>query len=213
MSWAMVAGAAITVVGGYVSKKQSDKGAKNAANAQAAGQMASIEEQRRQFDLTREDQKPWMETGQWALDGQKKFMEGDWSGFQNSPDYAYSRDQMVQGLDRSAASRGRLYSGGYGVDMAGHLNGLASQNANNYWNRLAGLSGTGQNTAANLGNLGMGMANNIGNAYANIGNARASSYQQIGQNNADFWAGTANQLGGLAGQYYGQRRNPNGGWQ
>ena len=172
--------------------------------------MAAIEEQRRQYDQTRQDQMPWLNAGTWALDQQKAVLQGDYSGFQNSPDYAYARDQMVQGLDRSAAARGRLYSGGYGVDMASHLNGLANQNINNYYGRLSGLSGTGQNTASGLGQLGANMATNIGNAYGNIGNARASSYQQIGQNNADMWAGAANQLGSVAGYYFGQRRN-NGG--
>ena len=213
MAWAVVAGAAITLVGGAISNRQANKGARQAADAQAAGQMAAIEEQRRQYDQTRADQQPWLQTGGWALDQQKKMLGGDYSGFQSSPDYGYAREQMLQGLDRSAASRGRLYSGGYGVDMAGHLNGLANQNINNYWNRLSGLSGTGQNTASGLGQLGANMATNIGNAYGNIGNARASSYQQIGNNNADFAAGLGNQLGTLAGQYFAQRRNHyRGGW-
>lgn len=212
MSWIAVGSAAITVIGGAVSANQANKGAKNAAQAQVQASQMQVDEQRRQYDQTRQDMMPWMDTGKWGLGEQQRLMQGDMSGFHQSPDYAYARDQMVKGMDRSAAARGRLYSGGYGVDMAAQLNGLASQNYNNHWNRLAGLSGTGQNTAGQLGQFGANAAGQIGNAYGQMGQARGSAYQQIGQNNAQLTAGIAGAASGLWGQYMGQRRQPQGDW-
>lgn len=202
MSWGLVAAAAITVVGGAVSANQANKGANKAATAQERAAQLSVDEDRRQFDIADANQRPFLDAGYDALTRQQAALNGDFSGFENSPDYLYARQQMVQGMDRSAAAHGRLMAGGYGVDMATNLNGLASQNFGNYWNRLAGRAGQGQTSAQNLGTMGMNMANSIGNAYTNAGNARASAFQQIGQNNADMWAGVANQGNKLAGAYF-----------
>lgn len=205
MSWIAVGSAAVTLVGGYLSKRAANKGAQQGADAAAAAEMAGIEEQRRQYDLTRSDMAPWMQAGAGALGKQQAFLGGDWSGFMNSPDYKYALDQGIGNMDKSAASRGSLFSGGHQRDLSQFNQGMALQNANGYWGKLAGLSSTGNNTAGSLGQFGANMANGISNSYTNIGNARRSSYNQMGQNNADFWAGTANTLGGLWGNNAGNR--------
>jgi len=191
MSWVAVGAAAVTVVGGYMSNKSANGAAKDAANAQGQMSQAAIDEQRRQFDLSRADQAPWLAAGTDALGKQGAFLNGDWSGFMNSPDYKYALSQGLDTIDHRAAANGGLFGGGNTRDAMRFGSGLATQNADNYWSKLSGLSGTGQNSAQNLGALGANMATNIGNQYNNAGNARASAYQQIGQNNADFWGGTA----------------------
>jgi hypothetical protein len=201
MSWAMVAGAAITVVGGVISSKQANKGNK----AAAAGQQAGIDEQRREYDQSRQDQLPWLQAGQDALGRQQAFLNGDMSGFENSPDYKFALDQGLKLSDRSAAARGSLFSGGHSADLMQLGQGLAQQNANDYWNKLAGRAGQGMTTAQNLGGLGANMATNIGNAYANIGQARQSSYN----NNAQLTAGAFGQMSNLAQNYLARR---NGGY-
>src|SRR5690606_10761864 len=104
-------------------------------------------------------------------------------------------------LERGAAARGGLYSGGTSVDLANAMNGIASQNYGSYYNRIAGLAGVGQTAASNLGQLGQAAASNIGNAQMAAGNARASGY--AGQANA--WNSA---LGGMAGAYaWGQGNN------
>jgi len=60
MVWGAIAGA---VAGGILS----GRAAKKAGQAAAAGQQASIDEQRRQFDITQKQQKPWIDAGQNAL--------------------------------------------------------------------------------------------------------------------------------------------------
>lgn len=189
MSWGMLAGAAISVVGGAMSANSQKKAAKGAANAQAQGQQLSIAEQQRQFDLTRQDMQPWMQAGQNALGQMQDLNSGDFSSFTESPDYAFARSQGLQGLDRSAAARGSLNTGGHSADVMGYASGLASQNYGNFYNRLSNMAGQGQTTATGLGQFGSNAASNIGNAYGNIGNARASSYLSRGDTNS--------QLGGL----------------
>lgn len=194
MSWAMVGGAAISVVGGSMAANSQKKAAQGAANAQERGNELAIAEQQRQYDQTRQDQQPWMQAGQGALGEMQALNSGDFSSFTNSPDYQFARDQGLQGLDRSAAARGSLGSGGHSADVMGYAGGLASQNYNNYYNRLSGLAGAGQTTATGLGSLGQNMASNIGGAQQNIGNARASSYAAKGNANSQLY-GLASGIG------------------
>lgn len=183
MPWGAVIGAVATYVGG----RQANKGQEKAADAQAESNRLAIEEQKRQFDLTRGDMKPWMDAGAGALGQQQAFLAGDWSGFKDSPDYAWAVDQGFRGLNRDAASRGALFSGGTDLDRMAFGQGLALQNSNSYFGKLAGLSGTGNQTAGQLGQLGANSASNIGNLLQNSGAARASSYQNIGNNQAQMW--------------------------
>lgn len=51
----------------YLSSRASRDAANTAAHAEERAAQMSIDEQRRQFDLTRADQMPWLQTGQGAL--------------------------------------------------------------------------------------------------------------------------------------------------
>lgn len=197
MTWGAVAGAAIAVVGGAINNRAANKG----RNSQVDANMASIEEQRRQFDITRGDLMPWLNAGTQALGQQQAVLAGDYSGFMNSPDYLYARDSSLQALERGAAARGGYMGGGADADRIELASGLATQNLGNYWGKLAGMSGAGQQTATNLGQFGANMAGNIGNAYGNIGAARASSYAAQANN----WNNVLNQGANLFGQYMGSR--------
>ena len=177
--------------------------ANKAASAQKDASKKSIAEQKRQFDLSRADQMPWLQAGSSALGQMQALNKGDFSQFYQSPDYQFALDQGMKGLDRSAAARGRLYSGGYGQDLTNYAQGMATQNYGNYYNRLAGLSGTGQTTATNLGSLGQNYANAYSNQQANIGNARASAYQGYANALNGTYDSKGNRSGGLFNQIGG----------
>lgn len=199
MPWGAVIGAAVSLYG----NSQSNKAAKNGANAQKDASQAAIDEQRRQFDITQGNLAPYLAAGKDALGRQNSFLNGDFSGFQNSPDYKYALQQGIGSLDSSAAAHGGLFGGGADRDRIRFASGLATQNADNYYNKLTGMSQTGYNTGNSLGQLGANMAGQIGSQYNNIGNARQSAYSQIGNNNAQTGAA----IGGAI-NYYGQ----NQGW-
>lgn len=200
-----VAGATLAV--GLYSANQQKQAAKGAANAQSRAADAATAEQKRQFDLTRQDQQPWLQAGQGALTQMQALNSGDFSSFTKSPDYQFAFDQGLQGLDRSAAARGSLYSGGHSADLMKFGQGLASQNYNQFYNRLAGLSGTGQTTASGLGTLGQQYANNVGQIGMNNANNMASSYQQGANANSQL----AGALGGAFNNWYSRNSANNGG--
>jgi hypothetical protein len=198
MPWGAVIGAVAT----YIGTKNSNDAAKDGIDAQTAASQAAIDEQRREYDQSRLDQAPWMNAGKGALGDMQALNGGDFSKFHQSPDYQFAFDQGMKGLDRSAAARGRLDSGGYGQDLVKYGQGMAEQNYNNFYSRLQSMAGQGQTTATNLGTLGANMANQIGGQYNNMGNARQSGYAQIGQNNANAAAAYgqfANYAGNKAG--------------
>lgn len=198
---AAVTGSVIALGSAAYSANQQKKAAQGAANAAAEGQQLSIAEQQRQFDLTRQDMQPWMQAGQGALGQMQALNSGDFSSFTQSPDYQFALDQGMQALDRSAAAGGMLTSGGADADRIAFGQGLATQNYGNFYNRLAGLAGAGQNAATGIGQFGANAASNIGNAYANIGNARASSYQQQGHANAQLGGAVGGFASGLANNW------------
>lgn len=173
--------------------------AKDAARAQERAANDANAVAQSQYETSRQDSMPWLQAGQDALAKQQAFLAGDWSGFENSPAYAYARDQMQQGIERGAAARGTLYSGGTNVDLANALNGIASQNSGIYWNQLAGVSGAGQQAAQGLGNLGANYANQYGNNRMAAGQAQANAALARGEQ----LAGYANAIGAGFGAYMG----------
>jgi hypothetical protein len=201
---AAITGAVITAGAAAYSANRQANAADDAANAAQNASDASIAEQRRQYDQSRQDQMPWMQAGQDALGRQQAFLDGDMSGFENSAMYRFARDQMAQGSERSAAARGGLNSGRFQVDLASQMNGLAGQHANTYWNQLAGRAGQGQATASGLGALGANMAGNVGNDMWGAANARASGYQQRADANSQLGFGLAGIFNNLQQNNWGK---------
>lgn len=199
MAWVNVAVAGAGLISGAMASRAGKKG----ANAQEDAGNAANAEQRRQYDQTRTDQMPFLNTAYGALDRQNAYLNGDTSGFVNSVDYTFARDQALQAQERGAAARGGYMGGGADADRIALASGMAAQNANNYWSKLAGQAGQGAQTAQNLGALGANMAGNIGNNLNNAAQARASSYA----NTANQWGNALQQGAGAFGQYYGNR-NP-----
>ncbi|KAF1698361.1 hypothetical protein CSC62_05485 [Pseudoxanthomonas jiangsuensis] len=150
---------------------------KSASAAKAAGRNATAE-QARQFNQTREDMMPWLESGEWALDRQQQVLNGDYSGFLASPDYQAALQLGTEQLDAGATAGGNLWGGGADADRIQFGQQLASQNLGNYWNRLAGLSQTGQTTANQLGAYGQNYAQQYGQNQWGVANARSSAYGQ-----------------------------------
>jgi hypothetical protein len=133
------------------------------------------------------------------------------SDFQADPGYAFRLAEGNKALDRTAAARGGLLSGGamkaaqrYGQEMGSqeYMNAFNRYQTNraNQLNPLQSLMGAGQ-TGANMltqaaGNLG----NNLAETTLGAGNARASGYM-----------GQANALSNAIGQGFNAYSNMYGG--
>ena len=125
------------------------------------------------------------------------------------PGYQFRLKEGMQGLERSAAARGGLLSGGTLKGIQRYGQDMASQEYTNAFNRyqaertgtlnpFQAMTGQGESTANTLTNLGMNYANQAGKAYMGAGNARASGY--VGQGNA------INQgISGLSNMYFQNR--------
>jgi len=106
--------------------------------------------------------------------------DNTYGGFTESPGYQYRIDQATKAIQNSAASRGLLKSGATVKAINTAVQGEASNEFNNYSNRLAALAGVGQTATSTTGAAGQNYANNVSNAQMAAGNATASAYQNTG---------------------------------
>lgn len=175
----------------------------DAADAQTkAGKAAQAIEQQR-YNQTQENLNPYINQGANALNLQQAYLNGDTSGFDRSPDYTFAVQQGTKALDSGAASKGNLWGGGADADRIALGQGLATQYANNYWNKITGVANQGLGAAEALGNFGQSNANAQTGILQGNGQAQASGI--VGQSNA--WGNVLGQLASL----YGQNQQPAGG--
>ena len=113
--------------------------------------------------------------------------------FQASPAYNFNLEQGQNAINKGASARGNYYAPQTLQDLGKYSQGMASNefqnaysnyntNMNNVWNRLYGLSGSGQNAAAQLGGFGANAANQVGQNTMGAANAQAAG--TMGVNNA-----------------------------
>ena len=113
--------------------------------------------------------------------------------FQESPGYQFAFNQGTDAVNALAGAKGGLNSGRTLQDLNTFGQGIANQEYGNWWNRadkektdyfnrLAGLSGSGQNAAAQQGTAMTNAAAGVSQAYGNIGNAQSAG--AIGVSNA-----------------------------
>jgi hypothetical protein len=197
MSWVAAAVAGGAIINGVVQSNAASKGAKASQNATNA----AIAQQNMNYDRTAENLNPYINAGTSSLGDINKLNSGDYSGFQNSPDYQFNLQQGIQGVDRSAAARGSLYSGGHSADLLNYASGLASNQLNNYRGALMNMAQMGQGAASNLGSIGAGQAGAIGGYLTGNAANQAAGYQ----NQANAYSNTLGQLAGAYGQYQGQQ--------
>lgn len=159
----MITAAVIGVGTAVYGAKQAKKAGDQANAASQAGTDASIAEQGRQYDQTREDFSSWRESGEAAVGRQDAVMAGDMSSFQTSPGYQFRLDQSNQTLGNQFSNR----SGGGNAMMAlaEHSQNFASNEFGNWWSRQAGMSDAGRGAAGSTSMAGMNAANNNSAAY------------------------------------------------
>ena len=186
-------------------------GKASSTQADAANRAADLQYQ--QWKEGTALQEPWRQAGMGALN--KLTAAADYKPFgmdqfQADPGYAFRLSEGQKALERSAAARGGLISGGalkaatrYGQDMGSQ----EYQNAFNRYgvererllNPLQSLAGVGQTTAQQMSASGQQMASNVGEAYQGAANARASGY--VGGANA-LTSGLGTYLNYAQGQNY-----------
>lgn len=190
--------AAATVVGSLISSN----GASDAAQTQSDATNAGIGEQRRQFDLTREDYAPYREAGKRGLAQYETEINAPVTAadVMQDPGYQFGLTQGQTALDRKIAAMGGRVSGAalkaaarYGTDYASTGYNAAYQRRQDRLNRLAALAGIGQSATGSSAQAGMNMANNVSGMLTAQGDATAAS--QLARGN--IWGNTANKIAAL----------------
>jgi len=176
--------------------------ANKAKNAQQGAANAANQLTQDQYSQTRTDQQPYRDAGYAALQRMNdllglskntgaegygslaKTFTGD--SVNTDPGYQFGLTQGLNSVQNSAAARGGLYSGAtlkaltqYGNDYATTKFDDAfnrdQQTKTSIYNKLAGVSGTGQTASNTVDSQGAGVAVNNGNNLIGAGNARGAS--------------------------------------
>jgi len=188
--------------------------ARSAASTQASAADRAAELQQQQFERQVELQAPFREAGVRALpelEAASRYTPFGMNQFTADPGYGFRLSEGQKALDRQAAARGGLISGGALKAAQRYGQEMGSQEYINAFNRyqterqarlnpLQSLAGVGQTSVAQLGQAGQAMATGVGEAGGQAAQARASGYM-----------GTANALSQGLNQYLnysqGQQRN------
>jgi hypothetical protein len=167
---------------------------KSAASTQAASADRATELQERMFNKQLELQEPFRQSGINALN---KIESGDIMGAMD-PSYKFRLGEGMKALERSAAARGGLISGGALKAAQRYGQDYASTEFGNAYNRLASRAGFGQTASTNMGGAAGQFGTNAGNLMTGAGAARASGY-----------VGGANALSSGLGQYMNYTQSQN----
>lgn len=204
MVWSFLIPAAATLLGA----RQASKATKEAAATSAASADKATELQQRIYEENVARQQPFLAGGTEDYNRLRSLMSGGPGAAQNflqmDPGYGFRLSEGLKAMERGAAARGGLMSGAalkagqrYGQDLGSQEFGAA-------YNRLAGLANIGPQAAGVMSNLGQNYASNVGNIMMGQGQTAANAALARGS----AYSGGLNQLGYLAGRYYGQ---PQGG--
>lgn len=206
---AMIGSAAISGIAGAASANKISK-----AQTQAAAQSDAL--QREMFNKQIELQAPFREAG---LTAQNRLMQylglsgspsdagyGKYAGdftdqaFQVDPGYAFRLAEGNKALDRTAAARGGLLSGGAMKAAQEYGQKMGSQEYMNAFNRYQTSRTNAINPLLSLAGAGQTSANTLTNAAGNLGTGLAESALQTGNARASGYAGTYNALNNALNQ-------------
>jgi hypothetical protein len=171
-----------------------------------------------QFLVTPEDQSgfgslmtPWSEPFQAPTDVTE----------QSDPGFQFRLKQGQEALERSAAARGNLLTGGTAKDLTNYAQDYASneynnvynralnqyqqrynifqQNQANQFNRLASLTGLGQTSAGQLSSAGQNAANSASSILMNSGQQIGNALNDAAAARASGYMGSGNAWNGVLG--------------
>lgn len=225
MSWIAVGVGAGSLVAGVAGSAISSNAASNAANTQAAAANNANSLQNQIYQQQLANQQPYLQAGTAALSQmqdpyfQQNFTAADMQS--EDPGYDFRMQQGQQALERSAAAKGGLQSGGTLKALTQYSQDYASNEFNNAYNRftntqndrfgrLATIAGMGQGATNQAGAYGTNYANQSGQNTMDSANAQGAA----GIASANSWGNTLSSLGrsGMDAVAINQIGNQTGNW-
>lgn len=186
--------------------KTESQAATSAAQSQLQAAQLAANTQEDIYGQTKATLAPFVTAGTGALTQLQSLLglnpsgaQGALSTLQNLPGYQFNVQQGQQALDRSAASRGMLLSGGQIKDSQAFGQGLASSQFNNYLSPLLSIYGTGESAGAQQGAYGAQTGASVANTITGGANNAAQTSLAGAQAAASGQIGSANALSGSLG--------------
>lgn len=173
----IVVGAAATAYSAH----KSASAAKDAAASQSASAQAGIDEQRSQFDKVQQLLSPYVNAGKGSLAGQQDLLglngatqqQAAISGIQSSPMFGAMAQQGEDAILQNASATGGLRGGNTQGALAQFRPALLNSLIDQQYQRLGGLTTTGQNSAAGVGVAGLQTGNAVSGLLQQQGAAQA----------------------------------------
>ena len=204
---AIIAGGA-TLASAYIGSKAAGKAAD--VQAQAAEQGTAAQE--RMFNKQVELQEPWRAAGANALkklQGLADYKLFDNNAFTRDPGYGFRLAEGQKALDRQAAARGGLISGGALKAAQRYGQEMGSQEYQNAFNRYQIERNATLGPWQSLAGVGQTATNTLTNAAGNFGANQAAGLSNAAQARASGYIGGANALAGGLSQYLNYTQGQN----
>jgi len=201
---AAVIGGVATIGGAVIQSSAAGK----AAGAQERAAAMGVEEQRAAREELRRLLQPYVDAGGPALQAQlaalglqgPEAQQAFVAQQEQSPIFQALAKQGEEAILQRASATGGLRGGNVQGALAQFRPALLNQFLEQQYERLAGMTTLGQQSAAGVGAGGMQTASNIGNLYTNMGQAQAGA--ALGQGQA--WGNAFGNLATIAGIYGAQ---------
>lgn len=182
-------------VGSILGGNSQKKAAKKAAAAQIKMFDKAIGEQQRQFDLTRSDFSPYLETGKKGLGGLGDLIgingtekwQAAIDALEESPLYQTLFRNGEEALLQNASAIGGIRGGNTARGLADFGADTLTQVIQNQLAQLGGLAGMGMGSTEAVANFGQNKANAISDLFGQQGSAKAGYYLTKGGINAQMW--------------------------
>mgnify|MGYP001788250648 FL=1 len=164
----------LQTLGGLGSAFMQNHAAGKALGAQTDATNSANALQKYQYDTTRADYAPYRQAGTQAV-GQMSNLLANPNSITQDPGYQFGLDQGVQGVDRSAASKGSLYSGATLKALQRYGTDYGTTKLNDTFNRLGSVAQLGASGTAGTAQAGSNYANQFGANTTGLGNAGAGN--------------------------------------
>ena len=242
-----LASSAVGAIGASNAADAQSSAANHAADLQAQQSQKALDFQKQQYETSQAQQAPYLAAGGYGLNALQYGLgvggTANGSGVaqgslttpygqtftaptgltqQNDPGYQARLQLGTDAIERSAAARGSVLTGGtakaldtYGQDYASNeynnvynraLNTFDTNynayntNQSNQYNKLASLAGLGQSTATGLAQQGQAASNNVTSNLLGTGQIQGNAIQNAGNATASGYAGVANAINsGISG--------------
>jgi hypothetical protein len=184
---------------------------RSAASTQAAAADRAADVQREIFERQVELGRPYREAGETALNKliplATEYTPFGMQQFQADPGYGFRMSEGMKALERSAAARGGLLSGGTGKALQRFGQEMGSQEYQNAFNRYQAERQARLNPLQSLAGVGQTAANTLGAQAGQYGSNMAETLGAGAQARASGYIGAANAIGGGLNQYMNYSQN------